>query len=977
MQQTAPEIPEVDCVHQFLEWQVERSPHAVALRCEDQFITFRELNERANRLARHIRSFGTERETLVGVCLPPSIDMVVAVFAVLKAGCAYLPLDPAQLQERANTILRDAQPAIILTRRTVTNFSWPADARIVCLDADRAVVALEDASNLVTTTDATSLVHVLHTSGSTGQPKGVLGTHGGEVNRFRWFWRRFPFAPTEVACLKTSLNFIDAFSEICWPLLRGIPLVIVPAGWTTDVRCLVTLMAQHRVTRIVLVPSLLRALWEAFPDLGQRWNALRYCLSCGEPLPCELARRFRQAMPNCALINLYGSTEVSADVTYHEVTHDDIATSIPIGRPIDNVRVVLLNMHRQPVPRGETGEIYVGGMGLARGYLRQPDLTTERFMHLPFAGESDQRFYRTGDLGRILRDGNLEYLGRVDQQVKIRGFRVEPGEVEAALRSLPAIQEAVVVAHATRARSTSLMAFVTARHGTSVTPNGILRQLRQRLPAYMLPAACVMLEQMPRNEAGKIDRLALSAWDPPRSDEPRCDAPPLARDSNGTSATTSHAGLPLARAMTEERLLEIWRDVLRCSQVDPRESFFALGGDSLSALSMVIEVERSCGVRIPGEYFQEPTVQALARIVRGESLAQRPEAAAWKPRHRDELIRGLPRWRHRFRAWIESHAFRLPRERGLAWLRRWSTNAISAWLFHRQDYRLVAQFNAEVQRAAPLSPLASQARREGRREAPIVAAALERHIERVTGDACDRATYASRLRASRSPFWEPFAEIAERASLREASLERCYAFSGRDRLDSLLGSGKGVLLLTYHTPLFQLALPAVHHLGFDPVLAVAMNNVLRGRHHYDGTRPLSRVELASAVSELMHQAFTVLDQGGLLMMEGDGRKGRIACHLPIAGRLYPLRGGFAELALRAGATVVPLTCNLLNDGRIELEFHERLDAGDERGSHAERVLQLVTQYARFLDFVWRRSPESLALYRMAWHLRLPESSSRE
>lgn len=451
------------CIHELFEEQVERTPDAPAVifakgggkvRCE---LTYGELNARSNQLAHHLQALGVGPEVLVGICVERSPAMVVGLLAILKAGGAYVPLDPAYPKERLAFMLRDAQVHVLLTTDALVAKLRPyTTAEIVALDAlhlaQQKVSAWDSADpsclgtglNVSMTLD--NLAYVIYTSGSTGRPKGVEGLHRGAVNRFHWMWDTYPFEAGEVACQKTSLSFVDSIGETFGPLLRGVPLVIANDAAAKDPQQLVQLLADEDVTRIIMVPSLLRAFLDMFPDLASRLPKLRHWISGGEVLPIELFERFQKVMPGCTLINLYGSSEASADATWYDSQDFDPSfnlKSIPIGRPITNMQVYILDADLQPVPTGSSGDIYVGGAGLARGYKGRPELTLERFIPNPFRAG---RLYKTGDLGRYLPDGNIEYLGRSDHQVKIRGFRIELGEIETALVQHPAVRQAIVVA---------------------------------------------------------------------------------------------------------------------------------------------------------------------------------------------------------------------------------------------------------------------------------------------------------------------------------------------------------------------------------------------------------------------------------------------------------------------------------------------------------------------------------------------------
>ncbi len=646
---TTIDYPGEQAIHRLFERQVERTPDAIALVYEGQQLTFRDLNRRANQLARHLRRLGVGPETLVGVGLERSPAMVVGLLGILKAGGAYVPLDPAYPAERLAFMLADARPAVLLTREPLLA-RFPSYEQIVCLDTGWSAIAQESDEDTGEAGDigGDNLLYALYTSGSTGQPKGVTGTHRAAINRFCWMWTTYPFEPGEVCCQKTSLSFVDSVWEIFGPLLQGIPSVIVPEALVRDPQQLIQTLAAHGVTRIVLVPSLLRALLEAVPNVRERLPGLKYWVCSGEALPVELALRFRERMPQSILLNLYGSSEVAADVTCYDVReYQPSLASVPIGRPIANTRIYVLNEQMQPVPVGVSGELYVGGDGLARGYLHRPALTATRFVPDPFSGKAGARLYKTGDRVRYLPDGNIEYLGRLDHLVKLRGMRVELGEIESALLRHPAVRQVVVMAREdtpgapprprarggptipdsspgeANARSivgpslargldtpgapsrppargglgeTRLVAYIVPREEQPATPDDLRSHALQYLPDYMIPSAFVMLAALPLTPNGKVDRQALPVPDQSR---PALSTPFVA-----------------ARTPLEESIAAIWSELLEVAPVGIHDNFFALGGHSLLAAQVIARLRAVFGVEVPLQGFLDaPTVAQLASLL--------------------------------------------------------------------------------------------------------------------------------------------------------------------------------------------------------------------------------------------------------------------------------------------------------------------------------------------------------------------------
>jgi amino acid adenylation domain-containing protein len=614
---TEAEYPADRCIHELFEAQAARAPGAVAVRFEEESLTYAELNARANRLAHHLRGRGVGPEVRVAVLMERSLELVVSLLAVLKAGGAYLPLDPRQPVERLAYMLADSAPAVVLTQRELRDRVEKAGVPVLEIDADEPEWADHPATDpAIEALTPAHLAYVVYTSGSTGRPKGVLGTHRATVNRLAWGWEAYPYGPGEVVAQKTAIGFVDAVAEIFAPLLAGVPLAIIGDDAAREPERLMDALAAQGCTRIVLVPSLLRAMLEAAPELGARLPALRTWVCSGERLDAELCRAFGRAVPDAVLVNLYGSSEVAADVTCFDTRalgEDDGA--VPIGRPIANTRIYVLDGALHPVPAGVPGEVCVGGDGVARGYLARPGLTAERFVPDPFAARPGARMYRMGDRARWReesaevrecvsaevnpavphsrtdalthsRTAFLEYLGRLDAQVKVRGVRIEPGEIEAVLRRHPAVEECAVVARTDAAGDTRLVAYVVG----AAEADALRGHVGRSLPDYMVPGAFVSLDALPLTPNGKLDRKALPA--PELASAERYVAP---------------------RTPTEELLSGIWAEVLRLERVGAEESFFDLGGHSLLATRVVSRVRVVFGVDLPlRAVFDRPVLSGLA-----------------------------------------------------------------------------------------------------------------------------------------------------------------------------------------------------------------------------------------------------------------------------------------------------------------------------------------------------------------------------
>ena len=593
--------------------QAARTPDAPAVLDGAVTLSYRDLQGRVEELASRLRTLGVGPDTVVGICLERSAGLVVGVLGALQAGAAYLPLDPSYPRERLAFMVADARPVVLVTERRLIDRLPPAPSgtSVCCLDdstTDLTASAEERSLRGHRLRQGDQPAYVVYTSGSTGTPKGVVGTHLGAINRIRWMWQEHPFGADEVCCLKTSLSFVDSVWELFGPLLAGVPLVTVPEAVVREPRRLVALLRASNVTRLVLVPSLLRALLESGIDLLRELPRLRFWTASGEILPVEVAREFTSRRPDAQLLNLYGSSEVAADATGCSVSALPLEHlgRVPIGRPIAGLDVYVLDARLEPVPVGLPGEIYVGGAGLARGYLRRPALTAERFVPHPFCDAAGVRLYRTGDYGRFRADGLLEYLGRVDQQVKLRGNRIELGEVEAALWGIPGVAGAVVVVDGGdesdgSASSARLIAYVTpskdaCTSSRDLDPDELRRALARMLPEYMVPSLVVPLDVLPLTSNGKVDRRALPAPDvaSTRSDSPRVEP----------------------RTETERVIASIWAEVLHLKTVGVFDDFFELGGHSLQATQIISRVRQVFQVELPLlPLFEDPTIAGLAQAV--------------------------------------------------------------------------------------------------------------------------------------------------------------------------------------------------------------------------------------------------------------------------------------------------------------------------------------------------------------------------
>jgi amino acid adenylation domain-containing protein len=591
---TAADYPRELTIHQTFEQQAARNPAATALLYEGKHCTYQQINDDANRLAHLLVKKGIGPGSLVGIFLERSPEVVIALLGVLKAGAAYVPLDASYPLERIKLMLDDAAVSGVITVSSI-KYKLPAEIpNLVELDENEELRHESPANIDRATASSEDRAYVIYTSGSTGAPKGVEGTHRASMNRFSWMWRTYPFKFDDVCCQKTSLGFVDSIWEIFGPLLAGIPNVIVPQDTVRDPELLLQTLAREQVTRIVLVPSQLRALLEHAPNLSVRVPRLRLWSCSGEVLPVDLAKRFRSAFAEAKMLNIYGSSEVAADATCHEVGERDLESSIAIGRPISNTQIYLVDECSNAVPIGIRGEIYIGGEGLARGYLNRAELTGERFVTNWLDGGGNWRLYRTGDLGRYRSNGEIEYLGRVDSQIKLRGVRIELGEIEAVLASHGAVREAVVAVSG-EAEQQKLTAYVLRQAGKEMPDAGELRRyLRSKLPEHMVPASYWEIAKVPLMASGKVNRGGLEGSGGKRLGDGQDWAGP--------------------RNESEEQLAEIWRELLKVEAVGREQNFFELGGHSLLVLQMTARIRRTMEVELPvRSVFEAPTIAALAR----------------------------------------------------------------------------------------------------------------------------------------------------------------------------------------------------------------------------------------------------------------------------------------------------------------------------------------------------------------------------
>ncbi len=585
-------------VHELFTEHSRRTPDAPAVVSAGETLTYAELEARANRLAHHLRELGVGPGAVVAICAERSVEMMTAVLGVLKAGAAYAPVDPNYPAERVAFMLADTDAPVLLTQERLLARLPARSARTVCLDAGWDEISAHDERPVDGGATLDDLAYVIYTSGSTGRPKGVAMAHRALANLLAWqleSWAESAAPPARTLQF-ASLSFDVAFQELFTTWCSGGTLVLIGDELRRDPEALLAFLAERRVERLFLPFVALHNVCEAAGYLGVSLPALREVITAGEQLKAtEAVRGFFAGHPGCTLVNQYGPTE-SHVVTAYTLTGppDEWPALPPIGRPIANAKAYLLDRHRQPVPIGVPGELCIGGVSLARGYLGRPELTDERFIADPFSRTPGARLYRTGDLARYRPDGEIEYLGRTDHQVKVRGFRVEPGEIEAALRKHPPVREALVLVREDDGER-RLVAYLIGEPG-AVAADELREFLRRSLPEYMVPAAFEFLDVFPLTPNGKVDRARLVGM-------------PLSGEERERTLTPP-------RTETEERLAAIWKKVLAVEEIGVLDNFFELGGHSLMAVRLFAEIERKLGARLPlSALFETATIAGLAEII--------------------------------------------------------------------------------------------------------------------------------------------------------------------------------------------------------------------------------------------------------------------------------------------------------------------------------------------------------------------------
>jgi amino acid adenylation domain-containing protein len=593
---TEADYPRSSTIAELFAAQAARTPDAVAVIAQGRTLTYRELDESANRLARRLQNLGVKPDTLVGVAMGRSETLVVSLLGILKAGGAYVPLDPTYPPDRLSLVIEDSQMPVLLTTAASRAHLPPAAAGLTILDAEDTDLERESAKAVVSQATPTNFAYVIYTSGSTGKPKGVMVENRNVVNFFTGMDRAIGCAPGVWLAI-TSVSFDISVLELLWTLTRGCTVVVHGDEGSATIADEIT---RYRVTHLQMTPSLARMLTldpRAYSALG----SLKQMLLGGEAVPAALIHHLRQVFKG-EIHNMYGPTETTIWSTTCRV--EDRDTSVSIGRPIANTQIYILDPDFNPVPVGEIGELFISGDGLARGYWRRPELTAERFMTIP--GLGPDRIYRTGDLARFLPDGNIHFLGRADYQIKLRGHRIEPGEIESVLEKFPGVRQAAVVLREDREGDKRLVAYLVAETAGSAAALRAAGDLRAaagaKLPDFMVPSAFVFLNELPLTGNGKIDRKALLTLPPP----------------NLAFAAASHGAEPSSE--TERVVARAWQLALGIPSVGLNDNFFDLGAHSLTVAEAHAKLEEVLGREIALlDLFQFTTVSALAAHLDAES----------------------------------------------------------------------------------------------------------------------------------------------------------------------------------------------------------------------------------------------------------------------------------------------------------------------------------------------------------------------
>jgi amino acid adenylation domain-containing protein len=583
---TQTQYPEDKTILDLFAQQVNQSPNSTSVVYENQSLSFQELDEKSNQLANYLIELGVKPDSLVAICMERSLEMMVGILGILKANAAYVPIDPDYPQQRIDYMLEDCKASIILSHSEV-KISLPNN--VVNLDTDWKRINQQAKTKPATAPKPNHLAYVIYTSGSTGQPKGVMNEHSGLLNRLCWAQDYFKLTPKDKVLQKTTYSFDVSVWELLWPLISGAQLIFAKPGGHKDNVYLKEVIEKEQITMLHFVPSMLEVFLSDLPK--EACASLKQVLCSGEALKASQVELFGQKLPQTKLFNLYGPTEAAIDVTCWEVEPN--AETVPIGKPVANTQIYILNQQNQPVPIGVAGEIHIGGVQVARGYLNKAELTSEKFIPNPYSKTKTERLYKTGDLGKWTEDGNIECLGRLDDQVKIRGYRIELGEIETAIEQIKDVKQSAVLAKDDTQGNKRLVAYVVSRK--AFDKSKAMTELQQKLPEYMVPQIWVELKELPLTPNGKTDRKALPEPDISEQLKDQYVAP---------------------RNETEQKLAEIWKEILKLEKIGIHDNFFELGGHSLMALRIISGIRRAFNVEIEIiELVQHPSIIELGQII--------------------------------------------------------------------------------------------------------------------------------------------------------------------------------------------------------------------------------------------------------------------------------------------------------------------------------------------------------------------------
>ena len=588
-------VPQDTCAHLLFEAQAEKTPNSIAAEFAGQRITYRELNERANQLANYLRTEGVGPEVLVGISIERSLEMLVAILGVLKAGGGYVPLDPNYPQERLQFMITDDRLRLVITTKQTAN-NIPATAQLLFIDNDWPKIAKRDVNNLATKIQPHNVAYIIYTSGSTGNPKGVAIEHRSLTNFIYAAAAAYEIASSDRMLQFASLSFDLSVEEIFLPLTHGATLVLRTEDMISSPRDFMRCCEEWKLSILDLPTAYWHELTDALaPDDIKLPTSIRLVIIGGEKAATDrLVAWHARAGDAIRLVNTYGPTETTVAVTISELRNADACVSgvVPIGRPFANTRAYVLDANLQPAPIGVAGELYIGGPGVARGYINRADLTAEKFIADPFSADSADRLYRTGDRVRYRRDGQIEFLGRIDNQIKIRGFRVELEEIEQALREQSSVKDGVVVYDESARR---LIAYVVPQNNEGISTTNLRNSLKTKLPAYMVPSILEVIDALPVTANGKINRRAL----------------PEPASQTQTDETFVAPSTPI-----EEMIASAWREVLNLERIGAHDNFFDVGGHSLLAAKVVSLVRNQMNVDLSiVDLFQAPTIAALAELL--------------------------------------------------------------------------------------------------------------------------------------------------------------------------------------------------------------------------------------------------------------------------------------------------------------------------------------------------------------------------